>query len=259
MSTQTQSDQSISPTDRSARRGRRGSGGLGAGVVLIFIGAVFMFQQMGILEQGFNWWAIFILLPAFGTLSAAWALYRRSERFDAGVRSTLGSGLVILTVALMFLFDFDWGTWWPLMLIAPGVALLLNSLPEPGGLLNPYIGRWLNLGIWCSLSVIGLGLAFLLQNLDVVSYRSLFGNFQWWGIFVLIPGIGALFNALLAYRGNGNQMSWTSQSLLIIGLAICSVAVLSLLGLNWNLLTPLLLILLGLALLLGIFGRRQAA
>lgn len=253
----TQSDQSVSPDDRSARRGRRGRGGLWAGVVLIFMGAVFMLQQLGIVGQGFNWWAIFVLIPAFGALSAAWALYRRSERFDAGVRSSLGSGLITLTVALMLLFDFDWGVWWPLMLIVPALAMLLTCLPESGGQLTQYLTRWLNLGVWCSLSVIGLGVGFLLQNLDVVSYRSLFGDFQWWGIFILIPGIGALVNALVAYRDGGNQINWTSQSLLIFGAAACCVGVLALLGLAWNLLTPLLLIVLGLALLLGIFGKRQ--
>ncbi len=41
------------------------------------------------------------------------------------------------------------------------------------------------------------------------------------------------------------------------GAATCCIAVLTLLGLAWNLLTPLLLIVLGLALLLGIFGKRQ--
>lgn len=241
---------------RSERR-RRGGGGLWAGVVLIFMGAVFMLQQMGYVGRGFNWWAIFILIPALGTLSGAWTLYRRNERFDAGVRSSLGSGLVILTVALMFLLDFDWGVWWPLMLIAPGLALLLTCLPQSDGQLSQYLTRWLNLGVWCSLSVIGLGVGFLLQNLDVINYRSLIGDFQWWGIFILLPGIGALFNALIAHRSGGNQITWTSQSLLIVGAAACCVGVLTLLGLGWNLLTPLLLIVIGLALLLGIFGKRQ--
>lgn len=255
MNTQTQSDQSIPSGGRSGRH--RGRGGLWFGVVLIFLGTVFMLQQLGVVGRGFNWWAIFILIPALGVLSGAWALYQRSQRFDAGVRSSLGSGLVILTVALMFLLDFSWGIWWPLMLIVPGIALLLTSLPEADGQLNQYLTRWLNLGVWCSLSLIGLGIGFLLQNLDAVNYRSLFGDFQWWGIFILIPGIGALLNALLAYRSSGNQISWTSQSLLIAGAAASCVAVLILLGLDWNLLTPLLLIVLGLALLLGIFSRRQ--
>jgi hypothetical protein len=264
MNTRTQSEQPLSPDDRSMHRGRRGRrhgrrgrGGLWVGVVLIFLGTVFILQQFGLVGRGFNWWAVFILIPALGALSTAWALYRRSERFDAGVRSALGTGLVVLTVALMFLLDFDWGIWWPLMLIVPGAALLLTCLPEPDGLLNQYLPRWLNLGVWCSLSVIGLGVGFLLQNLGVVNYHSLFGSFQWWGVFILIPGIGALLNALAAYRSNGSQTSWTSQSLLIIGAATCCVAVLTLLGLAWNLLTPLLLIVIGLALLLGIFGKRQ--
>lgn len=267
MNPQTQPDQPVPPDNRWARRSRRrqrirrwrgGRGGLWGGFILVFLGVVFLFQQLGLVGRGFNWWAIFILIPALGALSTAWALYRRSKRFDAAVRSSLGGGLVILTVALMFLFDFDWGVWWPLMLIAPGIALLLTSLPEAGRQPNQYLARWLNLAVWCSLSVIGLGAGFLLQNLDVVNFHRLFGSFQWWGIFILIPSIAALVNALVAYPSSDDQISWTSQSLLIVGAATFCIGTLALLGLGWNLLVPLLLIVLGVALLLGIFSKKWA-
>lgn len=266
MDTQTQSDQPVAPDDRWARRSRRrqrirhlrrGRGGLWGGVILVFLGIVFLLQQLNMVGPGFNWWAIFILIPALGALNGAWALYRRNEQFDAGVRSSLSSGLVILAVALIFLFGLDWGVWWPLMLIVPGVGVLLACLPETDRPLNQYLTRWLSVGIWCGISVIGLGIGFLAQNLDIAGFHSLFGSFQWWGVFILIPGIAALLNALAAYRSSDSQASWTSQSLLIFGAALCCIGGLTLLGLAWNLLTPLLLIVIGLALLLGIFGKRQ--
>ncbi len=228
---------------------RRRRGGIGWGLVLIVIGAIFLLQNIGALSQHFNWWAVFILVPALSALSGAWFAFERSRRFDAAVRSALGGGLIILTVALMFMFSLDWGLWWPLMLIVPGFTIFINGFPDdrPG----PAWGGWIGLSLWVGASVILLGATFLANNLSLIHLHVMFGSFQWWGIFILIPGMGALFNALVVFVKSGNRLTLAAQGLFILGLVICAVAALALLGLNWNLLAPIMVIAVGIGFLVS--------
>jgi len=51
-------------------RGHGGSGGLIIGGALIVFGLIIMLQNMGLMYLQ-NWWALFILIPAFGSFAAA--------------------------------------------------------------------------------------------------------------------------------------------------------------------------------------------
>lgn len=98
-----------------------------AGAVLIVIGAVFLLQNV----SGFrlnNWWALFILLPAFGSFAMVWRIYQSDGRLTAAARGPLIGGLTMVTIALIFLLDLDWGTIWPVFLIIGGVGALLTAL-----------------------------------------------------------------------------------------------------------------------------------
>jgi len=99
-----------------------------AGAVLIIFGVIFLVMNL----TGFsidNWWAVFILIPSFGSLAAAWRIYQSSGgRFTPAARGPLIGGLILLTVAAIFLFGLDWGAIWPVFLIIIGVAVLLTSL-----------------------------------------------------------------------------------------------------------------------------------
>ncbi|HFQ92713.1 MAG TPA: hypothetical protein ENK32_01790 [Anaerolineae bacterium] len=74
-----------------------------------------------------NWWALFILIPAFSSLGNAWQNYRADGRFSKSVRGPFIGGLFILLVAAIFLFDWDWGKVWPLFLVIAGIGALLSS------------------------------------------------------------------------------------------------------------------------------------
>ena len=239
------------------KRHRRTSNSFFWGFILVTLGLIFLLQNIGVLGRHVNWWAIFIFIPAFGSFAGAWAALQHSDgRFNTAVRSALGSGLIITTVAVMFLFGMDWGLWWPLMLIMPGLSLILNSFPDTTSKLGPSLTGLLGFGVWSGASVTLLGVTFLLSNLKVINLHLLFGSFQWWGIFILIPGIGALLNAFMIFQQNDGHLNIASRALLGLGLIICAVAALALFGLDWSLLAPIILIAAGIALLAGFIGRR---
>jgi hypothetical protein len=96
------------------------------GVVLIILGGLFLLANF--LPGSFvtNWWAVFILIPALYSFNRAWRSYRRHGRLTPGGRSSLIGGLLILTVALIFLLGLDWGVVWPVFIIIIGLSILLQ-------------------------------------------------------------------------------------------------------------------------------------
>jgi cation transport ATPase len=114
---------------REQRRTWRRSGGgawLG-GLILIALGVIFLLQNF----SGFhfnNWWALFILIPAISSLSSAWYFYRQAGRLNRSARGALFSGLVLLLITATFLFELNWNLVLPLLLIALGLGLLINTL-----------------------------------------------------------------------------------------------------------------------------------
>lgn len=97
------------------------------GAVLILIGLIFLLQNVSSFELR-NWWALFILIPAIGSLGTAWRIYQTQGRLNAAARGSVIGGLVLLLVAAIFLFNLNWGRVWPVFLIVIGVGALLNAV-----------------------------------------------------------------------------------------------------------------------------------
>lgn len=129
--------QSSSPSDmdpreagRATRRERlvRRYGWVGPGIggfILILLGIVFLAQNFGYPVPE-KWWTIFLLIPAAGALYAAWRAYQHDGFSGEVIAPAIGgAALVLLSVALIF--DFAWGTLWPVLLIAVGVGVLLRT------------------------------------------------------------------------------------------------------------------------------------
>ena len=104
---------------------RRGSPWIG-GAVLIVLGLVFLLQNITGSELR-NWWAIFILIPAFGMFARTYRDYQNNGRLTAAGRGPLIGGLLLTFIAAAFLFSLDFGNLWPVFLILGGIALLLNA------------------------------------------------------------------------------------------------------------------------------------
>ncbi|HEX6383589.1 MAG TPA: hypothetical protein VF177_02860 [Anaerolineae bacterium] len=116
---------------RAERRASRQAGGLGwlVGLVFIAIGVLYLLQDTGIMPALTNWWALFLLLPAVGTLSAALGAYRRNGgHWTADVTGPFLGGLLFLGLTAVFLFGLNFGWLWPLFLIAAGLLLLAGPL-----------------------------------------------------------------------------------------------------------------------------------
>ena len=108
------------------RQVQRRSGNTTGGLILIGIGVFFLVSQIGGVFIH-NWWALFILIPAFHNLNEAWQSYRANGRLTNHTRHSLMGGIFLSTVAGFFLFDLSWSLFWPIVLILVGVGALLNA------------------------------------------------------------------------------------------------------------------------------------
>jgi hypothetical protein len=114
---------------RAARRADRQAGGLGwiAGVVFIAIGILYLLQEFDFLPTFNNWWALFLLLPGVGVLSAAVGAYRRNGgRWTAEVTGLVLGGLLFVLMTAVFLFELNYNWFVPLVLIGAGLLMLFR-------------------------------------------------------------------------------------------------------------------------------------
>jgi hypothetical protein len=101
-------------------------------------------------------------------------------------------------------------------------------------------------GAWIGGTIlIALGLIILLQNLDLFAFDN------WWALFILIPAIGAFGAAWRNYVAAGRRLTGPARGSLLGGLVMTLVAAVFLFGLNWGILGPVLVILVGAGILLN--------
>ena len=106
--------------------GYRGWSNSWFGVALIMVGLLFLVQNyLG--YQLYNWWALFILIPAIGSFGAAYSLWRERGGTIAAA-STFTMGVLFTTVAAIFLLGLPWGRVWPVFIILGGLWMLIPNL-----------------------------------------------------------------------------------------------------------------------------------
>lgn len=97
------------------------------GLVLIGIGVVFLLNNFTDFHLD-NWWALFILIPAFGSLGNFIRTYRNEGRINGEARGSLIGSMILFFIAAVFLFSWNWGVVWPFFLIIAGVGALLSGM-----------------------------------------------------------------------------------------------------------------------------------
>jgi hypothetical protein len=96
------------------------------GMILIGIGAIFLLSNLNVFHLN-NWWALFILIPAFANFGNVWQSYQQHGRLTGSARGSLTGGIVISLIACSFLFSWNWSVIWPIFLIIGGIGALMNS------------------------------------------------------------------------------------------------------------------------------------
>lgn len=104
------------------------SGTWALGLAIVLVGGVLLARNLGV-DFFFlhldNWWALFILVAAVGPLQQAYVIYRR-EGWSMSVANSLVSAAFILAIALIFLLDLSFFTWWPIFVILGGLSMMTN-------------------------------------------------------------------------------------------------------------------------------------
>jgi hypothetical protein len=124
--------------------------------------------------------------------------------------------VVVLTVAILFLFGMNWTVYWPVLVIVAGFSMMISSFPDKSMDNRLNLKRFMNMGLWFGLGGLLLGVAFLFKNLGVYDIRSLFGE-RWYGYFIFIPGIGFIVNAVLLYIANDKKPNMAFRGMLGMG------------------------------------------
>ena len=114
--------------EKPARKKGDGGGSWMIGIILILLGVAFLLEQGNYLELTANWWAVFIYLAAFASFANMWRAYRSAGEFTSSAGGSLTWGLVLTVVASIFLFNLEWDLWWPAILIAVGVGIVMGYL-----------------------------------------------------------------------------------------------------------------------------------
>jgi hypothetical protein len=108
------------------RHGARPFGWIG-GAFLVLLGILLLLQNLGFPFLT-NWWALFILIPAFWSYTAAWEMYQDQGRLTRSAAGSLTAAILMTALTFIFLLNLAFGIFWPVLLIVGGVALLVTGL-----------------------------------------------------------------------------------------------------------------------------------
>lgn len=111
--------------------GTKQSSSLWIGLIFIGVGTIILLNQMGSLPIKLNWWALFILFPAFGALTGAYNRYRSTNNlFEMGVMIPALVGLFMLLLLVSMLLgdaiNMNLRVYWPIILIVLGLGLIFG-------------------------------------------------------------------------------------------------------------------------------------
>jgi hypothetical protein len=101
-------------------------------------------------------------------------------------------------------------------------------------------GEWI-LGV----ILILLGGFIYLQTMKIYTLSN------WWALFILIPGLAALVEAWRVYRAAEGKFTRRARGSLILGMGLLLVTTVFLLGLNWTIFGPILLVLAGASMIIN--------
>jgi hypothetical protein len=109
-----------------ARKNDRYSGVMG-GLILILLGILFLLTTQHYIHW-YDWWAYFLL--GLGAIFVLDFIVRSLTVHDRQVQTgKLVAGAVMMVIGASHIFGL--ASWWPLILVAVGIILLVTSLKKP--------------------------------------------------------------------------------------------------------------------------------
>lgn len=199
------------------------------GGAALLLGGIILYAAMAIAPQ--NWWALFVLYPAAFLIAAGLTVAARRPINHPAVVILFGNGALLFTVGWLLLTGSDWGAYWPLMVLVPGIWMAALGTWSFGRPAPDAFARTL---VWTGVSTALLGTLFLVDQMNVLPVLSWLAPFRWWSAFVLLPGIGAIYNASRAARVVGGRTPFSLQILAALGLAACVNAAALTAGFGWG-------------------------
>ena len=112
-----------------SEKGEKGRGGditgiVTGGLILIWLGISFYLAQTGYASWG-NWFAVFLL--GIGVIIILQGLIRYGQGRGSFTGSLIG-GVILILIGAAFYWGFQFGSLWPLILVAIGVAVLVSAI-----------------------------------------------------------------------------------------------------------------------------------
>lgn len=107
--------------------------GIEWGLIVILLGVIFLLRNMGYIRWG-NWWAY--LLLGIGVILIIDAIIRITlPQYGRVVTGRIIGGIVLLAIGAGNIYGI--GHWWPMILVAVGLAVIISALlktkqPEEG-------------------------------------------------------------------------------------------------------------------------------
>jgi uncharacterized protein YjeT (DUF2065 family) len=103
--------------------------GLTGGLILILLGVLFLLTTMDYLSWS-NWWQYFLL--GLGAILILEGLIRLiAPRAEKSVTGKLIGGSILLIIGASFVYGLV--TWWPLILIAVGIIIIVTGFVKSKG------------------------------------------------------------------------------------------------------------------------------
>jgi len=115
-----------SPVDTAAGATKRPVPSLAGGLILVLLGVLFLLSEMDKIRWS-EWWAYFLV--GLGAILIIDALFRAtSPEGRKGVWGKVVAGLILMAIGGAHLVGFE--EWWPLILIALGVGVLVSGFTK---------------------------------------------------------------------------------------------------------------------------------
>jgi O-antigen/teichoic acid export membrane protein len=105
-----------------------------AGLLLVILGAVFLLQNFGNFSIPFkNWGALFLLIPVIALFDRCYRIYRNNgNQLTPQARGAGVTGMILLAVTGIILFDLNWTIWGPVLIILAGIGILISFILPNG-------------------------------------------------------------------------------------------------------------------------------